>query len=64
MLDADFLTIPEVAELLRINVDSAYRLAAQGRIPSIKLGEKSVRVPRAALLDHLSRQAGEALVKT
>lgn len=54
------MTLPEVAKLLRVNKDTAYRLAAQGAIPAVKLG-KSVRVPRAALLAFIDEQAREAV---
>jgi excisionase family DNA binding protein len=54
------LTLPEVAKVLRVNKDTAYRLAAQGEIPSVKLG-KSVRVPRAALMDYIDQKAREAV---
>lgn len=34
----EILTIREVAELLRINEKTAYRLAAEGEIPGFKVG--------------------------
>ncbi len=34
----DILTICEVAEYLKINEKTAYRLAAEGRLPGFKVG--------------------------
>ncbi len=34
----DILTIREVAEYLKINEKTAYRLAAEGKIPGFKVG--------------------------
>jgi excisionase family DNA binding protein len=34
----EILTIREVAELLKINRKTAYRLAAEGKIPGFKVG--------------------------
>ena len=34
----DILTIREVAEYLKINEKTAYRLAAEGRLPGFKIG--------------------------
>jgi len=58
--ESPLMTLPEVAQLLRVNKDTAYRLAAQGAIPAVKLG-KSVRVPRAALLAFIEQKAKEAV---
>lgn len=51
------LTVPEAAKLLRIGRNLAYELVSRGEIPSIRLG-RLIRVPRAALEEHLS--AGRA----
>lgn len=43
--DDAVLTVPEVAQRLKISHDLAYRLIRDGSIPAIKLG-RSIRVPR------------------
>jgi len=43
------MTVPQAARLLQISPLRAYQLAKQGVIPCIRLGRRSVRVPRAAL---------------
>lgn len=53
------LTVKEAAALMRIGRDTTYALVAQGRIPSVKLG-RQIRIPRAALLAHLEKQAFDA----
>lgn len=51
--DADLaplvLTIPQAATILRISRALAYDLARQGKIPVLRLGEKRLVVPKAAL---------------
>ncbi len=43
------LDVPEAGRLLKVSRATAYSLAAQGIIPTIRLGKRIV-VPRAALL--------------
>lgn len=46
-----FLTVPEVAQLLRINRGRAYAMANDGTLPGvIRLGQRTIRVDRAELL--------------
>ncbi|MEW6771613.1 MAG: helix-turn-helix domain-containing protein [Bacillota bacterium] len=51
MLDKlpDFLTVPEVAKLLRVGRNKAYRLIRDGTLTAIWLG-RSPRVPRDAII--------------
>ncbi len=44
------LSIPEAGEVLGISRDLAYRAAARGDLPTIRLGPKRLRVPTAQLL--------------
>lgn len=37
-MDSDILTMKEVAEYLKINDKTAYKLAAEGKIPGFKVG--------------------------
>jgi len=37
-MDADILTLPEVAGLLRLSEKTTYRLAAEGKLPGFKVG--------------------------
>ena len=46
----------EAAALLRTGRDTTYALVNSGQIPHIRLG-KQIRIPRAALMAHLEREA-------
>jgi excisionase family DNA binding protein len=39
------LTIPEVAERLRVCRATVYRLVAEGRIPAVRISSGAIRVP-------------------
>jgi excisionase family DNA binding protein len=45
----EVLTVPEVAELLRIPRTRAYDLIARGELPAFRLGARSIRVNRHEL---------------
>jgi excisionase family DNA binding protein len=50
-----FLSVPEVAKLLRINRGRAYSMAANGSLPGvIKLG-RTIRVDREKLIGELTK---------
>jgi excisionase family DNA binding protein len=57
----EFLTVPEVAATLRVAVGRAYRMAAAGAFPAIRLSEGRIRVPRAAFEKWLAEQSDRAL---
>jgi excisionase family DNA binding protein len=42
-------TVPEVAEALGISDSLAYRLIERGDIPSLRLGERRIVVPKIAI---------------
>jgi excisionase family DNA binding protein len=54
-----FLTLDEVARILRVARSSAYEMAAAGALPTVKFSGRSLRVPRG----ELARLAGEQLVR-
>jgi excisionase family DNA binding protein len=45
----EWLTVPEVAEELRLPRTRAYALIAAGDLPAIRVGERSIRVNRKVL---------------
>jgi excisionase family DNA binding protein len=59
--DEKTLTIPEAARLLRISSLKAYQYARRGQIPSVRIGPRTIRVPKAALDDFLA--GGPVVVK-
>ena len=54
----ELLTVPEVAQRLKMSKSKVYLLCQRGKIPTITLG-KSVRVPRDELEEWLRRQIHE-----
>lgn len=56
------LTIPEAAELLAIGRTQAYELARTGELPTVRIGARSLRVPRHQLeaLIGLEKSVGPA----
>ncbi len=45
----EWLTVPEVAEELHIPRTRAYALIANGELPAVRIGERSIRVNRQEL---------------
>jgi excisionase family DNA binding protein len=48
-----WLTVPEVAEELRIPRSRCYELIQRGELPAVRIGERSIRVNRAELVRFL-----------
>lgn len=46
--NSQYLKVGEVAEALGMHETTIYKMCKSGEIPSIKIGAKSVRIPRAA----------------
>ena len=44
-----WLTVPDLAEELRIPRTRAYELIAQGELPTVRIGARSIRVNRQEL---------------
>ena len=43
------ITVPEAPEMLGISRNFAYELVKRGELPSIRLGEKRILIPKIAL---------------
>jgi excisionase family DNA binding protein len=54
------LTVGEAADLLSISRSAAYRAAARGELPVLRLGERTVRVLTWKLLELLGVDRDEA----
>ena len=50
--DVRFLTVAEVAELMRVSKMTVYRLVHAGELPAVRFG-RSYRVPETAVTDAL-----------
>jgi len=52
MYEPEFLTVEEVAKLLRISVRTVQRLLKGGELPGVRIG-RQWRIPRAELMARL-----------
>lgn len=50
--DVRFLTVAEVATIMRVSKMTVYRLVHSGELPAVRVG-RSFRVPEAAVQDYL-----------
>lgn len=48
----DFLTVAEVAKIMRVSKMTVYRLVHSGELPAVRVG-RSFRVPEKAVHDYL-----------
>lgn len=53
-----FLTVAEVADLLRVSKMTVYRMVHAGEIPAVRVG-RSFRVPQLAVEELLSNGVGD-----
>ncbi len=59
--DDSLLTVREAASLMRVGRDTAYALVAERKIPAVRLG-RQIRIPRAALIALLEREATKSMI--
>ncbi|WP_281258444.1 helix-turn-helix domain-containing protein [Actinomadura mexicana] len=52
MSDVRFLTVAEVAAIMRVSKMTVYRLTHSGELPAIRVG-RSFRIPEQAVYDYL-----------
>jgi excisionase family DNA binding protein len=48
-MQPEWLTVPEVAQLLQLPRTRAYELIHRGQLPVVRVGERSIRVHRGEL---------------
>lgn len=53
------MSVPEYAKLMGISKSLAFKMAANGEIPVIRLGQKRLVVPTAAVIRMLEQAVGE-----
>ena len=53
----ELLTIPQVAKWARVSTKTIYRWIESGKIPVVKFGERTYRIPAGAVIEQL-KQAG------
>ena len=47
--DNEMLTVAELAEFLRVGLNTAYKFVAEGKVPSVKVG-RQIRIYKADIL--------------
>lgn len=58
LADARFLTVAEVADMMRVSRMTVYRLVHSGDLPAIRFG-RSFRVPESAVEAAISNHVAE-----
>jgi excisionase family DNA binding protein len=61
--DVRFLTVAEVAEMMRVSKMTVYRLVHSGEMPAVRFG-RSYRVPESAVEKYLHGAIGDAGSRT
>jgi len=61
---AQLLTIRQVAELLQVHEQTAWRYVRQGRLPCVRLGRRAIRVARQDLDDFIASNKVPAKTQT
>ncbi|MFG6402059.1 MULTISPECIES: helix-turn-helix domain-containing protein [unclassified Microbacterium] len=56
--DVRFLTVAEVAEVMRVSKMTVYRLVHAGELPAVRFG-RSYRVPESAVVEALQRPVSD-----
>lgn len=59
----EILTVPQLAELLQVGMNTAYFLVNSGEVESFKV-KNSYRIQRSAVTDFIVRQAKAKYAKT
>jgi excisionase family DNA binding protein len=52
----EWLKVSEVADLLGLTPQRAYDLIARGELPAVRIGSRSIRVPRRELERYLLQE--------
>ena len=58
----ELLTIPEVAKWAKVSTKSIYRWIESGKIPAVKFGARTYRIPEKAIIDYLKQIGYDYLV--
>jgi excisionase family DNA binding protein len=53
ILSVEFLTVAQVARWARVSTKTVYRWIESGKLPAIKFGERTYRIPTRSVIDYL-----------
>ncbi len=59
LADVRFLTVAEVAEMMRVSSMTVYRLVHSGELPAIRFG-RSYRIPESAVAELIASAGRDA----
>ena len=58
----NLLTIHEVADCAKVSTKTIYRWISDNKIPAIRLGNRTYRIPEKAIIDYLSQNGYDHLL--
>jgi excisionase family DNA binding protein len=58
----NLLTIQEVAEWAKVSTKTVYRWISDNKIPAIRLGNRTYRIPEKAIIDYLKQNGYDYLL--
>lgn len=53
LLSVELLTIPQVAQWAKVSAKTIYRWIEAGKIPVVRFGERTYRIPAGAVIEQL-----------
>lgn len=53
ILSVEFLTVVQVAKWARVSTKTVYRWIESGKLPAIKFGARTYRIPTRSVIDYL-----------
>ena len=56
------LTVQEVADWAKVSTKTVYRWIADNKIPALRLGNRTYRIPEKAIIDYLKKIGYDHLV--
>ena len=59
----NLLTIQEVAKWAKVSTKTVYRWISDNKIPAIRLGNRTYRIPERAVIDYLVQIGYEHLIE-
>ena len=59
----NLLTIQEVADWAKVSTKTIYRWISYNKIPAIRLGNRTYRIPEQAIIDYLKKIGYEHLIE-
>ncbi len=62
LLDVELLTIQQVAKWAKVSTKSIYRWIEAGKIPVVKIGQRTYRIPARAVIAQLKADGYELVI--